>query len=159
RKLRYALDEKIITLEEAIRSCTGLAAEILGLPDRGVLRAGAAADVVVFDPAVFRDAATFDRPTQFAPGLKHLFVNGKPLIAGGDLLVDSKTKAKLPGRTLRLKQDGHASLIIRVNRIWTGDRANPHADAIAVRDGALAAVGTKAEVDRFRGPLTRVIDR
>ncbi len=159
RKIRYALDEKLITLEEAIRSCTGLPAEILGLPDRGVLRADAAADVVVFDPATFRDAATFDRPTQFAPGLKHLFVNGKPLIAGGDLLVDSKTKAKLPGRTLRLKRDGHASLIIRVKRIWTGDRANPHAEAIAVRDGAIAAVGTKADVDRFRGPRTRVIDR
>ncbi len=159
RKIRYALDEKIVTLEEAIRSCTGLAAEILGLPDRGVLRAGAAADVVVFDPATFRDAATFDRPTQFAPGLKHLFVNGKQLIAGGDLLADSRTKAKLPGRVLRLKRDGHASLIIRVKRIWTGDRGNPHAEAIAVREGAIAAAGTKADVDRFRGPRTRVIDR
>jgi predicted amidohydrolase YtcJ len=159
RKIRYALDEKIITLEEAIRSCTGLPAEILGLPDRGILRAGAVADIVVFDPATFRDAATFDQPTLFAPGLKHLFVNGKAVISGGDLQVDSKTKGKLPGRALRRQADGQASLIVRVKRIWTGDPANPQADAVAVRDGAIAAVGTMAELDRFKGPLTRVIDR
>ena len=68
RKIRYALDEKIMTLEEAIRSCTGLPAQILGLPDRGILRSGAFADVVVFDPGTFRDAATFQRPTQLARG-------------------------------------------------------------------------------------------
>ncbi len=159
RKIRYALDDKLMTIEQAVRSCTGLPAEILGLPDRGVLRAGAIADVVVFDPATFRDAATFERPTQLAPGLKHLFVNGKPLVSGGDLLADSKTKARLPGRSLHRQRDGQASLIIRVKRIWTGDPALPAAEAIAVRDGAIAAVGTMAEVDRFRGPLTRVIDR
>ena len=159
RKIRYALDEKIITLEEAIRSCTGLPAEILGLPDRGILRPGAAADVVVFDPATFRDAATFDEPTLFARGLKHLFVNGKAVISGGDLRVEANTKARLPGRVLRRQTDGQASLIVRVKRIWTGDAANPQAAAVAVRDGVIAAVGTMAEVDRFRGPLTRVIDR
>ncbi len=159
RKIRYALDDKIITLEEAIRSATGLPAEILGLPDRGVLRAGAVADVVVFDPATFRDAATFEQPTRFAPGVKHLFVNGRAVIQGGDLQFDAKTKAKLPGRALRRQQDGQASLIIKVKRIWTGDPANPWAEAIAVRDGAIAFVGTKGEVDRFGGPLTRVIDR
>ncbi len=154
RKIRYALDEKIMTLEEAIRSCTGLPAEILGLPDRGILRPGAVADIVVFDPATFRDAATFDQPTLFAHGLKHLFVNGKALISGGDLQVDSKTKAKLPGRALRRQTDGQASLIVRVKRIWTGDAANPWAEAVAVRDGAIAAVGT---TDRGRS-LSRAAD-
>ncbi len=159
RKIRYALDEKIMSLEQAIRSCTGLPAEILGLPDRGILRPGAVADIVVFDPATFRDAATFDQPTLFAHGLKHLFVNGKALISSGDLQVNSKLKAMLPGRALRRQTDGQASLIVRVKHIWTGDAANPGAEAVAVRDGAIAAVGNMDLVDRFRGPQTRVIDR
>ncbi len=159
RKIRYALDDKIITLEQAIRSCTGLPALILGLPDRGILRPGAIADVVVFDPRTFRDAATFEQPTRLAAGLKYLFVNGRALIEGGDLRVGLKTTAKLPGRALRRQRDGQASSIIKVKRMWTGDPAKPWAEAVAVRDGAIAAVGTEAEVNRFRGPLTRAIDR
>ena len=159
RKFRYALDEKVITLEQAVRSCSGLPAEILGLPDRGVLRAGAFADIVVFDPATFRDAATFDQPTLFAPGVKHLFVNGRALLTDGELVVNPTGKAKLPGRALRLQQDGPAGLIVRAKRIWTGDAANPWAEAVAVRDGVIAAVGDFASIERFRGPGTRMIDR
>ncbi len=159
RKVRYALDDKVMTLEQAVRSSSGLPAEILGLPERGIVRAGAFADVVVFDPATFRDAATFEQPTLFAPGLKHLFVNGTAVIDHGDLLAAPNKNAKLPGRALRRQNDGPASSIVRVKRIWTGDASNPWAEAVAVRDGAIAAVGSRADVERFRGPLTRVIDR
>ena len=66
-----------MTLEQAIRSCTGPARRDPGAARSGRPAPGAVADVVVFDPATFRDAATFDQPTLFAPGVKHLFVNGK----------------------------------------------------------------------------------
>ena len=159
RKIRYAQDDKLMTLEQAIRSCSGLPAEILGLPDRGVVRAGAIADLVVFDPATFRDASTFEQPTLYAPGVKHLFVGGQALIAYGDLQVGANTKAKLPGRALRPQHDGPASLIVRARRIWTGDAANPWAESVAVREGAVAAVGSFAEIERYRGPGTRMIDQ
>lgn len=153
RKFRYALDDKLISLEQAVRSCSGLPAEILGLPDRGVLRAGAVADVVVFDPATFRDQATFDDPTRYAEGVRHLFVNGVAVVA------DGKPLDALPGRPLRLDRDGPASLILKVGRIWTGDPEKPRAEAVAVRAGAIVAVGTAAEVLTLKGPMTRVIDR
>jgi len=159
RKVRYALDDKLITLEQAIRSCSGWPAEILGLPDRGVIRKGAIADIVVFDPATFRDAATFDQPTLYAPGLKHLFVNGVPLIAQGTLATMANSMRKLPGRALRLEKDGPAELIVRVKRIWTGDRDHVWAEALAARGGAIAGVGTMADMLRFRGPSTRVFER
>ena len=152
RKFRYALDDKVISLEQAVRSCSGLPAAILGLSDRGVLRPGAYADVVAFDPDQFRDAATFDDPTRYAPGVRFLFVNGVAAIAHGE-----PTPA-LPGRALRLDEDGPASLILQVGRIWTGDPARPEAEALAVRDGVLVAIGSKADVEPFRGPSTRVVD-
>ncbi len=159
RKIRYALDEKVLSLEQAIRSCSGWPAQILGLPDRGIVRAGAVADLVVFDPKTFRDAATFERPTRYATGVKYLFVNGVALIAGGKVTVEPSSKRKLPGRALRLHRDGPAALIVKVGRIWTGDRDHPWAEALAIRDGAVAAVGTAEEILRFRGPSTRLIDR
>jgi predicted amidohydrolase YtcJ len=158
RKMRYSLDDKILSLEQAIRSCSGWPAEILGLPDRGVIRAGACADIVVFNPATFRDAATFDDPARYAPGVKYLFVNGAALIDDGKLNA-ATTKGKLPGRALRLKQDGPADLILKLGRIWTGDRAHPWAEALAARDGLIAAIGELPDVMRFRGPLTRLIER
>ena len=96
RKFRYALDDGILSLEQAVRSCSGLPAEILGLPDRGVVRPGAFADLVVFDKAAFRDAATFDHPTRYAKGVKYLFVNG---VAAID---DSAPQKVYPGKALRL---------------------------------------------------------
>jgi N-acyl-D-aspartate/D-glutamate deacylase len=76
----YSIREQVLPLEQAIRSATGLPADILGLTDRGYLRAGQAADVVVFDPEAFIDAATFDDPHQYAQGLDHVFVNGVPAV-------------------------------------------------------------------------------
>jgi predicted amidohydrolase YtcJ len=153
RKFRYALDDKLMSLEQAVRSCSGLPAEILRIPDRGVLREGAFADVVVFDPARFRDTATFDSPTRYATGVDFVFVNGIATIA------DGKSLNKLAGRALRLTQDGPADLIVRAGRIWTGDPAHPWAEAIAARSGEIVAVGSWEDIQRFRGQATKVLDR
>lgn len=79
----YSLKEKVIPLEQALRSSNGLPADILGLTDRGYLREGQFADVVVFDPAEFMDAATFDMPHQYSRGIRHVFVNGEPAVLNG----------------------------------------------------------------------------
>jgi N-acyl-D-aspartate/D-glutamate deacylase len=95
---RYAIEDGIVPLEQAIRSSTGLPAEILGLTDRGTLKPGSFADVVVFDPKAYRDTATFDKPHQYAAGVKWVLVNGTPVVADGQH--DPKA---LPGRVLRHK--------------------------------------------------------
>jgi predicted amidohydrolase YtcJ len=153
RKVRYALDDEVLTLERAIRSASGLPAEILHLPDRGVIRPGAFADIVVFDKNTFRDSATFDHPTRYAPGVKHLFVNGVAAIA------DSQPKKVFPGRALQLTRDGPADLILKLGRIWTGDPSRPWAEAVAARAGEVVAVGSRADLATFAGPKTRVVDR
>jgi predicted amidohydrolase YtcJ len=153
RKLRYALEEHVLPLEQAIHSCTGLPAEILRLPDRGTIRAGNFADLVIFDPETFRDRATFDNPTQYAKGVEYLFVNGQAVIA------DGRFQDILPGRALRLNKDGPADLILKVARIWTGDPDHPWAEALAARAGRIVAIGDAAEIERFRGPKTKVVER
>ena len=70
-------------LELAVRSGTGLPADILKLTDRGYLKPGMRADVVVFDPKAYRDTATFDKPHQYAAGVKWVFVNGQAEVADG----------------------------------------------------------------------------
>jgi N-acyl-D-aspartate/D-glutamate deacylase len=92
---RYAIEEKRIPVEFAIRSATGLPADVLGLKDRGYLRIGCFADIVLFDPAQFRDRATFDKPHQYATGVRYLFINGREVIA------DGKYNGALAGRVLR----------------------------------------------------------
>jgi predicted amidohydrolase YtcJ len=159
RKIRYALDDKVMSLEQAIRSCTGWPAEILRLADRGVIRVGAFADLVVFDPSQFRDAATFEDPTRYAPGVRHLLVGGVAVIADGRVRATPLPGGKLPGRALRLQKDGPAERIVKVGRIWTGDPARPWAEALAIRGGEIAAVGGAADVERLRGPATRLIER
>jgi N-acyl-D-aspartate/D-glutamate deacylase len=97
---RYAIEEGVIPLTRAIRSATGLPADILGLPKRGYLKPDYFADVVVFDPRSFRDTATFKQPLQYASGVRYLFVNGRLAIDDGKL-----TQA-LPGKALRHTSDG-----------------------------------------------------
>ncbi|HKB41233.1 MAG TPA: amidohydrolase family protein, partial [Gemmataceae bacterium] len=94
---RCALEDGIITPEHAIRSASGLPADILRLPERGYLKSGYFADVVVFDPEKFRDQATYDKPHQYATGVRYLFVNGQAAISEG------KATDALAGRVLRHK--------------------------------------------------------
>ena len=91
---KYARDEKVITLPEAVRRLSALPATNLGLDDRGFIQDGMFADVVVFDPATIADRATFDKPHQYAVGMKHVFVNGVQVLKDGE-----HTGAK-PGRAL-----------------------------------------------------------
>jgi N-acyl-D-amino-acid deacylase len=95
----YAIQEKILPVEAAIRSATGLPADILKLTDRGYLKAGYVADLVVFDPQDFRDTATFDKPHQYAAGVKWVLINGHAAVKDGKY-----QDAVLGGRVLRWKQ-------------------------------------------------------
>jgi N-acyl-D-aspartate/D-glutamate deacylase len=79
----YSIAEKVLPLSAAIRSSSGLPADILGLKDRGYVRVGLAADLVVFDPDAFRDTATFTEPYRYAVGAKYVFVNGTPAVFAG----------------------------------------------------------------------------
>jgi dihydroorotase/N-acyl-D-amino-acid deacylase len=84
-----------VTLEDAIRKFSSLPAQRMRLGDRGVLKAGMWADVVVFDPAQVRDRATFAKPNQLSEGMRWVLVNGVPVIAEG------KATGALPGKVLR----------------------------------------------------------
>jgi N-acyl-D-amino-acid deacylase len=92
---KYVRDEKVIPLKEAIRRLSGLPATNLGLDHRGFIKEGMFADVVVFDPERISDRATFEKPHQYAIGMKHVFVNGVQVLNDGE-----HTGAK-PGRALR----------------------------------------------------------
>jgi N-acyl-D-amino-acid deacylase len=92
---KYVREEKRLTLEDAIRKFTSLAAQRMRIGDRGVLKVGMWADVVVFDPAMVRDRATFAQPHQLAAGMRWVLVNGVPVIA------DGKATGARPGKVLR----------------------------------------------------------
>lgn len=91
----YVRDESVIPLEMAVRKMTSLAAQRVGLHDRGLLRPGMFADVVVFDPETITDRATFDRPRQLSTGVRFVFVNGAAVVDSG------RVTSALPGRGLR----------------------------------------------------------
>jgi dihydroorotase/N-acyl-D-amino-acid deacylase len=91
----YVREQHLFTLEEAVRKMTSLPANRLGLADRGVLRAGMKADVVVFDPATVKDMASYENPAQYSQGIDWVLVNGKAVVA------DGKPTNALPGRVLR----------------------------------------------------------
>lgn len=77
KKIRdYVLDEQVITMEQAIRAAASLPAEMLELDDRGIIKEGYVADILVFDPKTIRDLATYQNPHQYSEGIEYLFVNG-----------------------------------------------------------------------------------
>jgi N-acyl-D-amino-acid deacylase len=92
---RYVREENVLALEEAVRRITSLPAERLGLRDRGVIRAGALADITIFDPDTIADRATYHEPHQPSAGILHVIVNGQPVIENGS------HNGALPGRILR----------------------------------------------------------
>lgn len=91
---KYVREEKVITLQDAVRRLSGLPATNLGLDHRGFIKQGYFADVVVFDPKTIADKATYEAPHQYAVGMKHVFVNGVQVLKNGE-----HTGAK-PGRAL-----------------------------------------------------------
>jgi N-acyl-D-amino-acid deacylase len=92
---KYVREEKKLALEEAIRKFSALAAQRMRITDRGVLKQGMWADVVVFDPKTVRDLATFDDPNRLSEGMEYVLVNGVPVIEEG------KMTGALPGKVLR----------------------------------------------------------
>jgi len=92
---RYVRDERLLSLEEAIRKMTSLAANRVHLADRGLLKPGYFADIVVFDPQQVRDVATFDDPNRLSTGMRFVLVNGGIVVFAG------KQTNALPGRPLR----------------------------------------------------------
>jgi len=92
---KYVREDHALTLEDAIRKFSALAAQRMRLTDRGVLKAGMWADVVIFDPATVHDRATFDNPNQLSEGMEYVLVNGVPVIDAGQMT------GALPGKVLR----------------------------------------------------------
>ncbi len=98
---KYVREEHVISVEEAVRKVTSLPADILSLTDRGRLRPGAFADVVIFDPKTFQDHSTYEKPLQYATGVTDVFINGQLALA------DGLPTGAVPGRVIR-------------GRAWTG---------------------------------------
>jgi N-acyl-D-aspartate/D-glutamate deacylase len=92
---KYVRDEKLISLEEAVRKMTSRPAARVGLQDRGILRPGMAADITIFDPAAIRDVATFEDPNHYSVGVRHVLVNGRAVVSNGAIT------SERPGRPLR----------------------------------------------------------
>jgi N-acyl-D-amino-acid deacylase len=96
---QFVRDEGVLGLEEAVRKMTGAPAARLGLVDRGVIRDGAIADLVVFDPATVRANATYDEPRRFPDGIDHVIVGGRSVVD------DGRHTGATPGRALRRGRD------------------------------------------------------
>jgi len=92
---QYVRESKILSLEDAIRKMTSLPAQRVGIKDRGILKVGFYADIVMFDPETINDKATFENPHQYSEGMSLVLVNGKPVWDNG------KFTGNLPGRVLR----------------------------------------------------------
>ena len=92
----YVREEKLLSLEEAIRKMTSRSAARVGLQDRGLLRVGMAADVTVFDPLTIRDVSTFEDPNHYSTGVKFVFVNGRAVVSDGRI-TDERSGKPLRG--------------------------------------------------------------
>ena len=92
---KYVREEKILTLEDAIRKMTSLPAQRMGIKDRGIVKSGFFADLVLFDPAAITDKATFENPHQYSEGISLVLVNGMPVWE------NNKFTGNLPGRVIR----------------------------------------------------------
>ena len=97
---RYVRDEKVLTLEDAVRKMTSLTARHLRLRDRGEIRVGAWADLVVFDPARVADVATYDDPHRYPVGIEHVVVNGALAIEAGETTSERAGRFLLQGRDI-----------------------------------------------------------
>ena len=92
---KYVREEGVLSLEDAVRKASSAVATRLGIQDRGILREGMFADVIVFDPATVADRATFENPHQLSVGIHHVFVNGQAVVRNG------KHTNAMPGRIVR----------------------------------------------------------
>jgi N-acyl-D-amino-acid deacylase len=91
----YVRDENLVSVEEAVRKCTSLAARAMGFDRKGIVRPGMDADLVVFQPNVVEECGTFENPRQHPIGIPHVIVNGEFVVRDGE------TTGQLPGRTIR----------------------------------------------------------
>ncbi len=97
RKIRkYVIEDKLISMEHAVRAATSLPAEMIGLKDRGCIKEGNIADIVIFDPENVRDMATYENPHQYSKGIEYLLINGEVVISKGVY------NGKLAGKPLRI---------------------------------------------------------
>jgi N-acyl-D-amino-acid deacylase len=92
---RWVRDEKLISMEEAIRKMTSFPAQILGIKDRGIIKEEMWADITIFNPETVMDKATYENPLQYPDGIKYVLVNGKIVIDDGE------HTGQLPGKVLR----------------------------------------------------------
>jgi N-acyl-D-aspartate/D-glutamate deacylase len=108
RKIRkYVFEKNLLTLEQAIRSASGLPAEMLGFTNRGLIKEGYVADVVVFDPETITDKATFENPHQYSEGILHVLINGVSIIHDGKYtgaLVGNPLTPHLAGRAHKVQR-------------------------------------------------------
>ena len=114
---QFVRDEALLSLEEAVRKMTSAPAARLGLRDRGVIRDGAVADLVVFDPATVRSTATYDEPRSYPIGIEHVIVAGTLVVADGAHTGATPGRGLRHGPRLTERTSGGRG---RPSRSWTG---------------------------------------
>ncbi len=101
---KYVRDERRLTLQEAVRKLTSMPAANLGIADRGLVRPGMIADLAIFDAATVADKATFEKPQQFAVGMRHVLVNGRAVLSDGEMTGERPGRAVLGAGTGKCPQ-------------------------------------------------------